>query len=129
MVNWSSFSGSRLPFFSMTLPMEIRPSTGGVIARPLSMVSLLEMKKGQPRSANCMDWPRGGKGCCSWVSADQEAPCTRFQQWVLGLQVRLFFEQLRDVEADTVFGLAPGDVTVGELRPASIAHGLLQHLL
>ena len=27
---------------SMTLPMEIRPSTGGVIARPLSMVVLLE---------------------------------------------------------------------------------------
>jgi len=25
--------------------MEIRPSTGGVIARPLSMVCLLEMKK------------------------------------------------------------------------------------
>ncbi|MCY1188710.1 hypothetical protein D9M73_298550 [compost metagenome] len=62
MVNWSSFSGRRLPFFSTTLPIEMRPSTGGVIAKPLSMVVLLKMKKGQPRSANCADWPRGGIG-------------------------------------------------------------------
>lgn len=35
----------RLPFFSMTLPIEIRPRTGGVIARPLSMVVLLHTKR------------------------------------------------------------------------------------
>lgn len=40
------------------LPIEIRPSTGGVIARPLSIVILLQAKKGQPHSVNCMDWPR-----------------------------------------------------------------------
>ncbi|WP_353162215.1 hypothetical protein [Acinetobacter guillouiae] len=38
MVNWSSFSGSRLPFFSITLPILILPSMGGVIAKPLIMV-------------------------------------------------------------------------------------------
>ena len=53
----------------------------------------------------------------------------RLHQWVLGLQVRLVFEQLRDIEADAVLGLAPGDVTAGEFRPTGIAHGLLQHLL
>ena len=37
-VNSSSFSGRRLPFFSTTLPMEIRPITGGVNAKPLSMM-------------------------------------------------------------------------------------------
>jgi len=51
------------------------------------------------------------------VSADQEAPCTRLQQWVLGLQVRLVFEQLCDIEADTVFGLAPGDCNRWRTQP------------
>ena len=59
------------------------------------------------------------------VSADQEAPCTRLQQWVLGLQVRLVFEQLCDIEADAVLGLAPADVAAGEFRPTGISHGLL----
>ncbi|MCY1378322.1 hypothetical protein D9M69_659470 [compost metagenome] len=35
---------------------------------------------------------------------------------------------MRDIEADAVLGLAPTDVAAGELRPAGIAHGLLQHL-
>jgi hypothetical protein len=42
------FSGRRFPFFSTTLPMLIRPSTGGVITKPLIMgisSSLNEIKK------------------------------------------------------------------------------------
>ena len=58
-----------------------------------------------------------------------EAPCTRFQQRVLGLQVGLVFEQLSDIEADAVLGLAPADIAAGKLCPTGIAHGLLQHLL
>ena len=56
------------------------------------------------------------------VSADQESPCTLLQQWVLGLQVRLVFEQLSDIETDAVLGLAPADIAAGELRPTGIAH-------
>jgi hypothetical protein len=41
MVSWSFFSGSRLPLRSTSLPIEIRPSTGGVIASPLIMLLLL----------------------------------------------------------------------------------------
>lgn len=37
MVNSSSFSGRRLPLRSTTLPMAMRPITGGVIIKPLIM--------------------------------------------------------------------------------------------
>ncbi|MCY1301307.1 hypothetical protein D9M70_509110 [compost metagenome] len=57
-VNWSSFSGRRLPFFSTTLPIEIRPSTGGVIAKPFNMVVLLGIKK-TIRAASAARMARG----------------------------------------------------------------------
>lgn len=44
MVNSSSFSGRRLPFFSTILPIEMRPKTGGVIIKPLIMFAPKKQK-------------------------------------------------------------------------------------
>src|SRR5690606_19283739 len=82
MVNWSSFSGRRLPFFSMTLPMEIRPSTGGVIARPLSMVVLLGNEKRPATQRELHGLAKGREGVKRSDSTDQETPCAEFDQRV-----------------------------------------------
>src|SRR4051812_41427548 len=98
-------AGRRLPAFSTTRPIEIRPSTGGVIANPFNMFSFLS-----PRMAAYSR--RSGLR----LLVDDKPSRALFQACVSSVDVWPFPGEAFYVQARAASGTLPGDPADREQR-------------